>query len=911
MKLTCICIPARVAYQCGSMASLLRGAARLVLAGVVLGVVTLDAHAQEDPAPDAPAPESPPADASEPPPEREPEPEPEPPPALTPPELIEQASPEVPEDVELPERAAVVLRITIGLDGSVTEAEVVESAGETVDAIARDVLRRSRFRPARRRGEPIVARVLYRWVVPRRPSPPPRPTEPTEPVEAASEAEPAPSPAEGETGADAGQPAGDDADDWEDYEDSGMGASARMQRDREGILERSAEAVNVVDVAAQRSRARDLGDILAREQGISLQRAGGLGSGSRFSIAGLTDEQIRFFIDGIPLALLGIDAVANYPVGPVDSIEIFRGVVPVRFGSDALGGAVNLRTGDSDRRSFGVASYQVGSFRTHRTTLTGRRYDPGTGLTVGFRGFFDRTANNYPTDVEVADMMGRLSDATIDRFHNDYQAFNGNVDVGILDRPWAKRLQLQIFGTGSNRDIQHNVVQTVPYGEVREQRRAYGGVMRYEVELGPWSTEVVAAYGWDRIVFDDRGDQVYDWFGEPIIDRRVPGEISGRPIFQNRDGQRFFGRVNNFLDITDEHRLTLSVTADFATFDGNDRLFDSEGLRDPQTAQQDLGKLNSGIEYRWSPGDLPFENSAFFKHYFLNSRSEQVLPGNIFRELDRRDQYVGAGNALRVFLADDWLWAKASYEYALRLPDPLEVFGDGRLIQPNLEILPERSHNANAGIQLDHPGSPAGRFRGEVNAFLRQAENQIVLLGNDQFFSFQNVNVARSIGVEAAVGWISPGDWVSATGNVTYLDFRNASDQGAFGDFEGDRIPNRPYLQANANASFNVADLAGLQDELRVGGDVRFVEEFFRSWESQGDRRFKQTVDRQTSYGVFASYVCCLYDFLLTINFLILNLTNSTLFDGFGVQNPPRTFFLMVTGQFQPPAEQAPPVPLR
>ena len=114
-----------------------------------------------------------------------------------------------------------------------------------------------------------------------------------------------------------------------------------------------------------------------------------------------------------------------------------------------------------------------------------------------------------------------------------------------------------------------------------------------------------------------------------------------------------------------------------------------------------------------------------------------------------------------------------------------------------------------------------------------------------------------------------------------------------------------------AKYGVNVADLAGLQDERRGGGDVRFVEEFFRSWESQGDRRFKQTVDRQTSYGVFASYGIGLDDFRLTINFEILNLTNSNLFDVFGVQNPPRTFFLKVTGQFQPPAEQAPPVPLR
>ena len=45
---------------------------------------------------------------------------------------------------------------------------------------------------------------------------------------------------------------------------------------------------------------------------------------------------------------------------------------------------------------------------------------------------------------------------------------------------------------------------------------------------------------------------------------------------------------------------------------------------------------------------------------------------------------------------------------------------------------------------------PAGDFRAELNGFFRQAENLIVLLGNDMVFSYQNVYTARSQGLEAA-----------------------------------------------------------------------------------------------------------------------------------------------------------------
>ncbi|MEO0326028.1 MAG: TonB-dependent receptor plug domain-containing protein, partial [Myxococcota bacterium] len=558
---------------------------------------------------------------------------------LEPPELIEEAAPVVPDGVEFTHGATVVLRITIGLDGSVTDVEVVESAGDIVDTLARDVLLRSRFRPARRAGEPIVSRVLYRWVF----RPPVRPEPPREREAPATEAS-----ARGRYGPSERSPVEDSSQvgvpDDEEISDSGLGASARVQRDREGLLERSVEAVNVVDVAVQRTRARDLGDILSREQGVALQRAGGLGSGSRFTLNGLTDEQVRFFIDGVPLRLYGFDGVANYPVGPIESVEIFRGVLPVRLGADALGGAVNLRTGDDERRTFGLASYQAGSWQTHRTTLTARHYVPRTGLSLGVRGFFDRSANNYPIDVELVSLGGRLSPARARRFHDDYQAFSGNVDIGVMDRPWAKRLQLTLFSTGSNRDRQHNAVQTIPYGEVTEQRRAYGGVLRYAIEAGPWTTEVVASVGYSRTFFDDRSDFIYGWDGkpqpevtfeggspQPVLDdlgnpvlqrRRSPGEISGRPIFMSRDGLEFFARFNNRLQLSPDHELWFSVTPQYATFQGRDRLFDSRDRRDPESVVQDLGKVVSGLEYRWIPARWGIEGAAFLKHNFFNVRAE-------------------------------------------------------------------------------------------------------------------------------------------------------------------------------------------------------------------------------------------------------------------------------------------------
>ncbi|MEM6533055.1 MAG: TonB-dependent receptor plug domain-containing protein [Myxococcota bacterium] len=94
-------------------------------------------------------------------------------------------------------------------------------------------------------------------------------------------------------------------------------------------IEDSAKAVTVIETSEAQERAADLGEVLARTQGVGVQRTGGLGSPARLSLNGLTDDQIRFFIDGVPLEIAGFPfGLANVPVNIVDRVEVYRGVVP-------------------------------------------------------------------------------------------------------------------------------------------------------------------------------------------------------------------------------------------------------------------------------------------------------------------------------------------------------------------------------------------------------------------------------------------------------------------------------------------------------------------------------------------------------------------------------------------------------
>ena len=104
-------------------------------------------------------------------------------------------------------------------------------------------------------------------------------------------------------------------------------------------LKESAQAVGVIETKEVKLQSADLGEVMAKTEGISVQRAGGLGANIRFALNGLSGDKIRFFYNGIPLHFTPYAfGIANVPVNVIKQIEVYKGVVPIQFGADALGG---------------------------------------------------------------------------------------------------------------------------------------------------------------------------------------------------------------------------------------------------------------------------------------------------------------------------------------------------------------------------------------------------------------------------------------------------------------------------------------------------------------------------------------------------------------------------------------------
>ena len=788
--------------------------------------------------------------------------------AVTPPRLVEEAQPVYPEDAGAAGiEGTVVLAITIDDAGVVTDAVVEQALGHGLDEAALAAARRSRFTPALRGGRPIAARIRFacHFAAPR----PPRPA----PALPAPIAAPPPAPPEAIS----------------DVTIRGASAARRLRE--------SAEAVTVVETKQAQSESADLGEVLARVPGLAVQRSGGLGSYARISLNGLTDDQIRYYMDGIPLDAAGFGlGLQNTPLAFVDRVEIYRGVVPARFGADALGGAINVVTLDDPRGTHGGGSLQLGSFGTTRATLAARRARPDSGLYTALSLFADHADNDYPVDVQVPDALGRLTVERVHLSHAAYSGYGGMADIGLVNRAWARRLLLRLFANRQDDDIPTNLVMTVPYGEARYGEVARGANLRYEAPHlagSPVGATAIVAYSRNSTSFQDLSPWVYDWFGQQVRARTRPGEI-GPPTDQTIWDDKVLAR----LWFTwaprqgQEARLALAPTFDRRT--GENR--EATAGHDPLAGLRRYLTVVAGGEYEVDPFQRRLQAITFVKGYLYRTWADQPLAGGGTQRLQQDSLTGGAGEEVR-YRFRPALWAKASYERTTRFPSPDEVFGDGVWTIANLELRPERSHNANLSLTVDDWPTHAGAVRGELNVFFRQASDLIVPVPSTETTVYDNVNTALSQGLEASAGWTAPRGWLAIDGNATWQSLRNRSSTGQFGAFDGDRIPNRPWLFANASLRARRTALSAPGDELSLGCYLRYVHAYYRGWESLGLPQYKQVIPSQTTLDVVLTYATggkLRQIWTLEAD----NLADAKVYDFYGVQRPGRAFYAKVVVEY-------------
>lgn len=135
----------------------------------------------------------------------------------------------------------------------------------------------------------------------------------------------------------------------------------------ESALSDAIAPTEVIDRAAiERSQARDLNDLLRGRAGIDITNQGGAGKLSTVFLRGTESDHVLVLVDGVRIgsATAGLAAFQDLPVDQIERIEIVRGPRSSLYGSEAIGGVIQIFTrrdkdGFAPRARVGIGSHDL------------------------------------------------------------------------------------------------------------------------------------------------------------------------------------------------------------------------------------------------------------------------------------------------------------------------------------------------------------------------------------------------------------------------------------------------------------------------------------------------------------------------------------------------------------------------
>jgi len=142
----------------------------------------------------------------------------------------------------------------------------------------------------------------------------------------------------------------------------------------------------------ERTQAQSVQELLAGQPGIAIANNGGAGKVTSVFLRGTQSGHVLVLIDGIKVgsATSGTAAFQDFPLDAIERIEIVRGPLSSLYGSEAIGGVIQIFTRKGGGDTTPSASVALGSYGTRQAAA---------GLAGGgTENWFNLRASHFQTD---------------------------------------------------------------------------------------------------------------------------------------------------------------------------------------------------------------------------------------------------------------------------------------------------------------------------------------------------------------------------------------------------------------------------------------------------------------------------------------------------------------------------------
>ena len=648
-------------------------------------------------------------------------------------------------------------------------------------------------------------------------------------------------------------------------------------------IREQAMPISVISMSQIQGTVNNVQDVLAKTAGITVRTMGGVGSTSRVSVRGLEGKRIGLFIDGQPMNDNSdfID-INDIPVEMIDRIEIYKGIVPAKFGGSAVGGAVNIVIKEYPPKYLDV-NYSYGSFNTHKASVVSKMNIAPKGIEFGLGGFYNYSDNNYKMKSPFQEGL------TITRDHDKFK--KAVVGGSFKARKWWFDLvEFEPVFIHTYKDVQ-GIESNIQYAHSHSDAFIIANKMEKEnFLLEGLDFDWQLGYVYTSYHFTDTASHRTHWDGThyPAVSK-FGGEIGKWASLLVNNKHLLQHKLNlNYL-VNDNHSVNFNSLSKYAHANPKDAMKDKViGYR--TEFPSNMLSWVAGVNYDYRSSDDKFLNSVNIKYYYysMKTRMASILT-NSAEDINTHKNDFGISNALRYRITPN-LMAKASLGYDVRLPSEEELLGDGYIIAPAGNLIPERNTSVNVGMLFDLTGKSPCNLQIEVNGFYMYLQNMIRFTGGFLQSQYQNFGEMRTFGVEAEVK-ADVTRWLYGYVNATYQDLRDTrkyeQNTTVANPTKGSRMPNIPYLMANAGVEFHKENLFGGKGmNTRIFSHASFVEEYLYDFEQSQFQQHRIPRTISCSMGFEQSFGNGRYFIMGNIS----NLTDTQIISEFNRPLPGRSF---------------------